>query len=321
MIALLSDKFKGTLTAEQVDSTIGEVLRAHTSEQIISAPMADGGEGTAAALQAAPVPDGMYYAFTDSDGRRCAYVPSCGEGLAWQAEICDRSLPLRQRTSEPVGRAIASALDARVFPRVYVGIGGTSTADAGIGMLAALGINEPERRRLCREKIVGLADVRAPLYGPGLSAMSFLAQKGADTTDMRYCARLFRLLSEVHPSPAPHGGAGGGIGFGLEAILGARCLDGAEYILHRALAAMPAPRLIITGEGCLDSQTAGGKVVDTIDRYCLLHGIAFAAFCGTIAPGAQRPGAFATIPYGQPLPADPAEALRRCTEQNIHTLL
>lgn len=321
MIALLSDKFKGTLTAAEVDGIIASVLQAHTSEPVASAPMADGGEGTAAALKATPAQDGMFYTFTDADGSQCAYVPSCGEGLAWQAEITDRSRPLRQRTSAPVGRAIKAALDTASFRRIYVGIGGTSTADAGIGMLAALDISDPNRRRLYRNKIVGLADVRALLFDTGLSAMSFLGQKGADSTDIHYCNRLFRWLSTAHPSPSPHGGAGGGIGFALEAILGARCLDGAEYILHRALAAIPAPRIIVTGEGCLDSQTDGGKVVGTIYRYCHQHSIGFAAFCGTIAPGAERPGAYACTPYGAPLPSDPAEALRRCTEQNIHTLL
>lgn len=321
MIALLSDKFKGTLTSAEVDGIITGVLCRHTSEPIVSAAMADGGEGTAAALQARKEAEEKYYIFTDANGALCAYVPSCGEGLSWEHEIADRSKPLRQRSTAPIGRAIAAALDMGIYHKVYVGIGGTSTADAGIGMLAALGCNDPSHRSLCHKKIIGLADVRVPLFGPGLSAMSFLAQKGADSADIRYCARLFRLLTQNHPSPAPHGGAGGGIGFALEAILGARCLDGADYILHRALAGMSTPRLIITGEGCLDSQTDGGKVVGTISRYCRNHGVAFAAFCGTIAPGAERPGAFACTPYGSPLPADPAEALRLCTEQNIHTLI
>lgn len=320
MIALLSDKFKGTLSASEVDGIIAGVLRRYTSEPVVSAPMADGGEGTAAALQATRGADGMYYTFTDSEGQRCAYVPSCGEGLAWEHEITDRSLPLRQRSSAPVGRAAAAALNGN-YRKVYIGIGGTSTADAGMGMLAALGCNYPSRRRLCRDRIVGLADVRAPLYGSGLSAMSFLAQKGATDTDVRYCGHLFRLLAQNHPAPAPHGGAGGGIGFAIGAILGARCLDGAEYILQRALSKIPEPRLIITGEGRLDSQTDGGKVVGTIDRYCRRHGIAFAAFCGTIAPGAERRGAYSCVPFGQPLPADPAEALRKCIEQNIHSLI
>ncbi|MBJ2162201.1 MAG: glycerate kinase [Muribaculaceae bacterium] len=320
MLAILSDKFKGTLTSQEAAAAICDGLYAAWPEaECAYAPMADGGEGTAQALGAEPHGSGLWYELPSGD----AYVPSCGEGMAWQSTLSEGTLC--QRSTEALGHAIRQAVDSGRYRRVYVGIGGTSTADGGTGMLRALGYNvsiSPDgivrsikalsnsAERAYRRSVSGLADVAAPLIGSGLSAMSFLAQKGATPHDEAAIRRLFMSLTEICRYPAPFGGSGGGIGFAIQGIMGCDCTYGARFVLDRALASLPRPSLIITGEGRIDPQTLGGKVVDTVYSYGASRGIPVAAFAGCADPGAPYPNTFACTRPGEALPDNPAEALR-----------
>lgn len=322
MLAILSDKFKGTLTSVQAAEAISAGLRlAWPEAECAIAPMADGGEGTAEALGAVLHPSGLWYELPGGE----AYVPSCGEGTVWLDSLSGGCL--KDRSTLAIGEAIRSALDSGLYRRIYVGIGGTKTADGGLGMLRGMGyrvhtaadgtvesIDAPAGQAAgrYRDAVVGMADVSAPLIADGrLSAMSFIAQKGATGDDEEYIRRLFTSLTRLCGRNARFGGAGGGIGFALEAVAGCRCGYGARLVLERALSAMPRPAMLITGEGRIDSQTSGGKVVDTVYRYGAAEGIPVAAFAGCREAGTAYPHTYACTAPGAPLPADPAAALAR----------
>lgn len=316
MIAIASDKFKGTLTSAEAGNAIAEGLDGLCGHEIRVVPMADGGEGTAEALGAVPVGDG-FFEYRRADGTTAAFVPSCGIAA-------DDEAPLRFRSSISTGKAIRCAAESGRYSHIDVGIGGTRTADGGLGMLEGMGytverdgdglpvsVTPPSSlAAFYRRAVRGLADVGAPLYSAsGLSAMSFLTQKGADAADTAFCAKLFQRLFTIYRAGGHHGGAGGGIGFALEVIAGCRVTYGAPIILKKTLEGCPDPSLIVTGEGRVDAQTRGGKTVAAVFDYAASRGIPAFAFCGVKTADVKAGNIFACVRDGAPLPSDPYRAL------------
>lgn len=299
MIVIAPDSFKGTMSATTVCNTIAkEFFAVFPDEDIRCVPIADGGEGTVDALlfnggERVNVRVKDPY-FNDIDV--CFGIMPDGTAVIETAAasglplVGDRKNPLLT-TTYGTGQQISAALD-RGCRRILVGLGGSATNDAGIGCLAALGVrfsdSEGNEAPLCggglskiadidltgldtriREaEITALCDVVSPLYGESGAAYIFAPQKGADE---RMVAELDKGLSDfaavaqkaLHRdfSSVPGAGAAGGLGFGLMAFLGAKTVGGAEAVLGVTGFAELADKadLIITGEGCMDSQSILGK--------------------------------------------------------------
>ncbi|HVZ93955.1 MAG TPA: glycerate kinase [Phycisphaerales bacterium] len=132
-------------------------------------------------------------------------------------------------------------------------------------------------------EVVGLCDVDNPLLGEHGAARVFGPQKGATAEQVealekglenlvRLCEEAKRegvLRGEAEPD-APGAGAAGGLGFGLRAFLGARLVRGAEYVMDvvRFDERLAGADVVITGEGKLDRQSIGGKVVFGVGKRC-----------------------------------------------------
>lgn len=310
------DKFKGTLTAAEACRAVGAALEAHGLAWE-SFPMADGGEGTAAVLA----------------GRVAGWA--CVESSVFRP---DAGSPLRRRTSRCIGEALLRSMATQP---TFLAIGGTSVADCGAGLLQAFGyrFNDPRGQVIanatpeeiamnahsmeppaCRPwegRLEGLADVAASLTGPGLSALDFLAQKGGHEADRKVICRAMERMVEISgAAPGAHAGAGGGLGYALESILKVPCHGGGPWIAGKIL-----PRggvdLFITGEGCTDAQTGGGKVAAAVAAHARALGCPCLVFSGTVAPGGEAPGVYAATPWGEPLPIDPARALAAAVGAHI----
>src|SRR5207244_2567204 len=114
-----------------------------------------------------------------------------------------------------------------------------------------------------------LCDVENPLLGPRGAARVFGPQKGATPSQVRILERRLadwadelRRRTGVDVQRLQGSGAAGGLPAGLVAY-GAKLVRGAEYILREA--GFPRPcDVVITGEGCVDRTSLGGKVVGTI---------------------------------------------------------
>lgn len=147
VVAIAPDKFKGTLTADEVAGEIGRaVAEAFPSAVVHLYPMADGGEGTASViaekmhLQAAtceghnslmrPITIEYY-----QDETVCAVDSAAIIGLPM---LDDTPPDPWHSTSYGLGEFIAARM-AEGKTRIYVGIGGTASIDGGAGMLQALG--------------------------------------------------------------------------------------------------------------------------------------------------------------------------------------
>lgn len=154
-----------------------------------------------------------------------------------------------------------------------------------------------------------LCDVDNPLIGPRGAARVFAPQKGATPrqvatldANLRQWADVLQKLrdanakrrpAEVDPvASIPHGGAAGGIAAGLHAALGAKLVSGFDEVARavRLRERIVAADMILTGEGRLDAQTGGGKVVAGVAKLATACGRPVVAFVGAIeTPDRRQP--------------------------------
>lgn len=209
--------------------------------------------------------------------------------------------------------------DAGGHGEVLLALGGSATVDGGLGALRALGIEvsgdgldprrslvggdldrvrqvvvpEAVRRAWAGVSLRILADVRNPLSGPRGAAAIFGPQKGASAAGVeRLDAGLSRwgdlLAARFGVDPGMEGaGAAGGIGLALAATLGGVIEPGFEVVAERVglEAAIAGCDLVVTGEGCLDATSFGGKVVGGVLRLADRHGVPVLAIPGMVDEG------------------------------------
>ena len=272
-VVIAPDKFKGSLTAlEAAEAMARGLSRVDPCSKIDRVPMADGGEGTVAALVAAT--GGSYRTVTVTgplgepvaasfgllgDGRTAALEMASASGL-WLVPPALRD-PLRA-TTRGTGQLLLGALEAGAR-RVIVGIGGSATNDGGAGLGQVLGFRlldtqgrelgpgGGELDRLARIERTGQAaglgsatiavacDVTNPLCGPQGASAVYGPQKGA-TPEM--VERLDRNLAHfadivardlnVAVRDIPGSGAAGGLGAGLLAFAGGRLEGGVNLVIE-----------------------------------------------------------------------------------------
>jgi glycerate kinase len=279
------DSFKGTFTAAEVAEAIARGLRAG-GQPAGELPVADGGEGTQAALLAtrggsvvtAPAHDPLgreieaSFALLD-DGRTAVVEVAAAGGLGLVAE---GERDAWAASSYGTGELIAAALDAGATS-VLVAVGGSATTDGGAGAIQALRDAGSSPREL-----VCVCDVRTPWED---AARVFAPQKGADqATVKRLSKRMTDLARSLPRDPRgqPMTGAAGGLAGGLWAAFGAKLVPGAPYVLDAVGfdAAMRRARYVVTGEGRLDHQSLAGKLVGELATRCRQSGVACHAVVG-----------------------------------------
>jgi len=301
-VLICPDKFAGTLSAVDAAAAIEAGWRAAAPrDEIIRAPLSDGGPGFVEVLAAAVAGHRIAVPTVDPLGRRVvgdllltgdtAYLESaqaCGLHLLRAGERDPR-----RTTSYGLGLLLLAAVEAGAR-RVVFGLGGTATNDGGAGLLAALdaapldaegralpyggaalalcaGLTGPPRLR-AGVALVAATDVDSPLTGPAGASRVFGPQKGASTEDVslldaaleRYARVLEKELPTCPPELAaqPGGGAAGGLGAAILALGGHRS-SGIDLVreLTGFDAALAVADLVITGEGSFDAQSLRGKVV------------------------------------------------------------
>lgn len=223
--------------------------------------------------------------------------------------------PLRAST-HGTGDLIAAAVEAGAR-RVVIGVGGSATVDGGAGMAEALGARLLDAAgqplppgggalgQLARIDLSGLrsdvrgleidvlCDVRNPLTGPQGAARIFGPQKGATPAMVKMLDAALGHLGDlmardlgIAVAAEPGAGAAGGLGAGLVAFLGAHLRPGIEVIMD--LLDVPqrisTADLVLTGEGQIDGQTVGGKVIAGLVRVAHERGVPLVAIAGRVAP-------------------------------------
>lgn len=295
---LAVDSFKGCLTSEEAETAVASALRHYCDDaEVVALPVSDGGEGMLAAFTAAMGGRIENVWVHDPMMRRveAAYgVTSDGTAIIEVAEACGLTLidaaernPLRA-TTYGVGELVAAAV-VKGCRNFIVGLGGSATNDAGIGMLRALTDRLSPRGGTFDDALHGVlgqcrftlaCDVDNPLCGPRGAVAVFAPQKGA-APDMlpvlEQRALRFARMSALHfgfdCSCRPGAGAAGGLGYAFMQYLGADVRPGADVILDISGFdnALNGAACVITGEGRADSQTLMGKlpvrVLERASRY------------------------------------------------------
>jgi len=319
-IVVAPDKFKGSLPATQVAAAIAAGLHAgRPGAEVVTIPVADGGEGTVDAAVAAGferVP--VTAAGPAGDPVRASYARRGEVAVVELAGVCGlarlpggRPAPLTA-SSFGAGEVLRAALEAG-GQRIILGVGGSASTDGGAGLLQALGARvldtcgEPVRpggaglREVAALDLTGLhqapyhaeiilaADVDNPLTGPDGAAEVYGPQKGASPAEVAALdAGLRRWAAVVAAavgrdwSRTPGAGAAGGVGFAALAVLGATRRPGIELVLDLAgfETALDGADLVITGEGSLDAQSLAGKTPVGVARAAARRGIAAVAVAG-----------------------------------------
>jgi len=271
-ILIAPDKFKGSLDANEAARTIARGFTEGWPEaEVLTCPLADGGEGTMELLVSATGGKTITCEVTGPLGERHqAPLGILGDGKTAMVEMAAASglalVPPEKRdprytTSAGTGDLIRRALDEGLR-RIVVGIGGSATNDGGAGMATALGarfldengedlphgaiyLNNLEDMdlsgldpRIRETAVVVASDVTNPLLGELGASRIYGPQKGASEYDVRLLETALARLSEVTSryifagyESKPGAGAAGGLGFGLMAFTGAMVLPGIDVVM------------------------------------------------------------------------------------------
>jgi glycerate 2-kinase len=324
-VIIAPDKFKGSCPAEKAAAAIAQGWQAvFANDELILIPVADGGEGTLKAMRAAC---GGRFIEKQVIGPLGASVLSewllLADGTAVIEMARASGLVLVKENERDVcladtfgtGQLMQSALDCDCR-RFIIGIGGSATNDAGMGLLRALGarffgpggelvqpgsLNELDRidfsgfdGRVKECSITVACDVSNPLCGPEGASAVYGPQKGAAPQDVAHMDECLKRLAGVaakqmgfDKSGIPGAGAAGGLGWALLQCCGAVMKPGIDVMLDVAGfdAALEGAGLVITGEGSLDGQSAMGKAPAGIAKRATAAGVPVAAIAGTLGCG------------------------------------
>jgi glycerate kinase len=248
------DSFKGSASSVEVARALAEGwARSRPGDELILAPLADGGEGTLAAIaetggwewRECPAHDPLGRPLTarwllSADGRRAAVEMAEASGLSRLPEGEPRN-PLAATTTG-TGEILKAVLDAGVR-HVLLGVGGSATTDGGSGLLGALGVwyrgsaDWPLPGPIADLAVVDLAgldprlselelrvacDVTNPLLGEHGAAATYAPQKGAWPEDVEaleawlsHFADMIEKAAGTRVRDVPGSGAAGGTSFGL----------------------------------------------------------------------------------------------------------
>ena len=314
-IVIAPDSFKGSLTSLDVASALADGWRAaRPDDEILLAPIADGGEGTLVAIEAAGGWEWRTVEASDPIGRpvQSRWLRS-SDGTRAVVELAEASGLSRLAAAErdPVGAStrgtgevLRAVLDDGIRT-ITLGIGGSATTDGGAGILTALGAAIGEDRidfagldpRLAEVHLRIACDVTNPLLGPTGAAATYGPQKGASPDQVAQLdaalaayADLMLAATERDERDTPGAGAAGGTSFGLLSIAGhfasVRLVPGVEVVMEETGLSdkLEGADLVITGEGRIDAQTAFGKTALGVAKLAHASGVRCIAVGGGVEP-------------------------------------
>ena len=314
-VVVAIDSFKGSLSSIEAGQAVkAGVLAAHPDANVIIKPLADGGLGgqridlTVTGPMGSPV--SCYYGYLEKD--KTAIIEMASPSGITLVPAHQKN-PLTAST-RGVGEMIIHALE-KGCRHFIIGIGGSATNDAGIGMLKALGysfldeqglnvgegaqalgkvasIDAKNRHPLlddCQFRIA--CDVTKPLCGENGATYIYGPQKGVTEAqkesldqDMAHFADVTETTLNCAYKNYPGAGAAGGLGFAFLSYLHASLSPGVELILDaiNLSDALNGADIVVTGEGQLDRQTAMGKAPVGVAKLAKAHGAKVLAFSGSV---------------------------------------
>lgn len=321
---LIPDSFKGTMSSSRIIAVMkAQILKYWPECQIVSIPVADGGEGSVDSFLTALGGEKIsirtqgpwgeeidsFYGLLPDNTAVIEMAASAGLPL-----VGDRKDPSKT-TTYGVGQLILDAAK-KGAGRIVIGLGGSATNDAGCGAAAACGVTFLDREgksfvptgatldriasidlstmdeSVRKLEITAMCDIDNPFYGPSGAAAVYGPQKGADEEMVSFLDERMKKLSSLVESQLgidlqaiPGSGAAGGMGGGMKAFFHARLQMGIDTVLDVTGFDDLARGAdwIFTGEGKIDSQSLRGKVVIGVARKAKRLGVPVIAVVGDIA--------------------------------------
>lgn len=323
---VISDSFKGTLSSLEICEIAKTAIPQYFPDcEVVTIPVADGGEGTVACFAEAigaelvtaqvtgPYGEPVSAAYARK-GTLAVIEMAAAAGLPM---VGDRKDPSRT-TTYGVGQMIRHAVE-HGCREILLGLGGSCTNDGGCGCAAALGTQfydaagssfvpvGGELSRITRVDVSGtrsllqnvqitcICDVDNPFCGTTGAAYVFAPQKGADEAmvallDSQLDALASTLERELGVSVRnlPGAGAAGGFGGGAVVFLGAQLRPGIEVVLDTVgfNRHLQDAELVITGEGRVDGQSVRGKVISGVAKRTAAANVPLVVIAGGIAEDA-----------------------------------
>jgi len=325
-IVLAMDSFKGCASSKELSLWMAKaIIAVYPEAHIHACEISDGGEGIAEALVAntqgemitCKVHDPLMNPMSATygllgDHKTCVIEMAQAAGLPLVPQA--KRNPLLT-TTYGVGELVKDAIN-RGIRSFIIGIGGSATNDAALGMLQALGFRFldtsgnalgyggiileqiahvdttqvlPELRH-CTFKVA--CDVDNVMCGPNGCAHVYGPQKGADETmiarldaGMQSFAKVIESFCHHDVAQLAGSGAAGGMGGGLMAFLGATLHSGIDLVLDQLAFdhLIEDATIVMTGEGRIDQQSLMGKVICGIAKRTQKADVPLIALAGGIA--------------------------------------
>lgn len=268
---LVPDSFKGTLSAIEVCNIMkSSIKNLYKDANIISVPVADGGEGTVDAFLYALGGEKKSIWVSDAfnEQKILAHYAMLKDNIAVIEMAACAGLPLVKNRLEPdktttfgVGELIIDAINSGA-KKIILGLGGSATNDGGCGMAAALGVKFKDEQdqefiptggtlsqiykidmnniypKIKDVEFISMCDVDNPLCGKLGASAVFAPQKGADEDMVKlldeglaHLAKIIKRDLHIEVKDIKGAGAAGGLGAGSIAFLQSKLTKGIDVIL------------------------------------------------------------------------------------------
>ena len=318
-IVIAPDSFKESLPASEVAKAIKRGLKKALPEsKCLLLPVGDGGEGTVDAIKNSLglVEKTALVTGPFGDEVQMTYVQKGELALFEVADLVGLvKIPIEKRNplkiqTKGIGQLILYLIE-QGMKEIYIGVGGTSSNDGGIGIASGLGYQFYDKNGdellaigqslfeitdISKEKVISipsdvhikiLADVTNPLCGIRGATYTFGKQKGLEPAKFQ---DVDIAIENFYHKVAPEmlkldgAGAGGGIAAGLCAFAGAEIVSGIQTCLDLINfdEQVADADLVIVGEGRLDSQSLSGKAPIGVAKRTP-NGVPVIAICGSLA--------------------------------------
>ena len=326
-LLLIPDKFKGSLTSEEVSKAfIAGVEKAGVEFTSHYIKASDGGDGfmnavahykpcvSVQVISENPIgkPIQSYYLYSQESNSAFVELANASGMELLTPEERNPMLTSTFGTGLQIKDAVQKGIK-----NVFIGLGGSATNDAGIGIAQALGysfLDENGKKLkatgaslsqiksiddtdvlegLKQVKFFAINDVTNPLFGENGAAYIYAAQKGASKQMIEELdfglKNLDRIVFEKYNfqnAKLPGSGAAGGVAYGLKTFLGANYFSGIDFVLELSgvndLLSKEHFDYLITGEGKIDEQTLNGKLIQGVVALGVRENIPVIAICGKL---------------------------------------
>lgn len=268
---LVPDSFKGTLSAIEVCNIMkSSIKKLYKDANIISVPVADGGEGTVDAFLYALGGEKKSAWVSDAfnEQKILAHYAMLKDDIAVIEMAACAGLPLVKNRLEPdktttfgVGELIIDAINSGA-KKIILGLGGSATNDGGCGMASALGVKFKDEQdqefiptggtlsqiykidmnniysKIKDIEFISMCDVDNPLCGKLGASAVFAPQKGADEDMVKsldeglvHLAKIIKRDLHIEVKDIKGAGAAGGLGAGSIAFLQSKLTKGIDVVL------------------------------------------------------------------------------------------